>query len=95
MTAVLPGTLPTASLIGTFDDGEWIALVLTDVDGRHPRLAARRGGLVLDALLTVARTPVLPALGHLPDLALDVGPEPADGVVSVEEVIPVERRHGV
>ncbi len=77
VAAVLPGNLPTASLIGTFDDGEWIALVLTDVDGRHPHLPWQPDevGLVLDALLTVARTPVLPGLGQLPELASDVGPE--------------------
>ncbi len=77
VAAVLPANLPTASLIGTFDDGEWIALVLTDVDGRHPYLPWQPDEveLVLDALLTVARTPVLPGLGQLPELASDVGPE--------------------
>ena len=77
VAAVLPKSLPTASLIGTFDDGEWIALVLTDVNGRHPYLPWQPDevGLVLDALLTVARTPVLPGLSQLPDLASDVGPE--------------------
>ncbi len=32
----LPAGLPAASLIGSYDDGEWVALVLTDVSGRHP-----------------------------------------------------------
>ena len=77
VTAVLPDGVPAASLLGTFDDGEWIALVLTDVEGRHPHLPWRPGELVLvlDTLLALARTPVLPALGHLPDLPSDVSDE--------------------
>jgi hypothetical protein len=37
ITAALPAAAPTPKLIGSFDDGEWVALVLEDVDGRHPR----------------------------------------------------------
>jgi serine/threonine protein kinase len=37
VTAALPGHAPTPALLGTFDDGEWVALVLEDIDGRHPR----------------------------------------------------------
>ncbi len=36
ITAALPADAPAPKLIGTHDDGDWIALVLTDVDGRHP-----------------------------------------------------------
>jgi aminoglycoside phosphotransferase (APT) family kinase protein len=36
ITAALPPGAPTPKLLGTYDDGDWIALVLTDVDGRHP-----------------------------------------------------------
>jgi aminoglycoside phosphotransferase (APT) family kinase protein len=52
-------------------------LVLADVEGRHPHLPWQPAELVLvlDALLELARTPVLPALGHLPDLSSDVSPE--------------------
>ena len=29
-------TVPAPRLLGSYDDGDWIALVLEDVDGRHP-----------------------------------------------------------
>ena len=33
----LPEEAPTPRLLGTYDDGDWVALVFEDVDGRHPR----------------------------------------------------------
>lgn len=33
---MLPQGVPMPSLLGTFDDNEWIALMLQDIDGRHP-----------------------------------------------------------
>lgn len=36
ITAALPAGVPAPRLLGSFDDGTWIALVLEDVDGRHP-----------------------------------------------------------
>jgi hypothetical protein len=77
VTAVLPEGIPAASLLGAFDDGEWIALVLTDVEGRHPHLPWQPAELVLvlDALLELTRTPAAPALGHLPGLAGEVRDE--------------------
>lgn len=70
VTAALPDGIPAPSLIGTFDDGEWIALVLSDVEGRHPLIPWHSAELasVLDALLEVSKTPVPPALGGLPAL---------------------------
>lgn len=70
ITASLPDTLPAPSLIGTFDDGEWIALILSDVEGRHPHVPWRSAELtsVLNALLQLSRTPVPPALDYLPTL---------------------------
>ncbi|MGI5242775.1 phosphotransferase [Dactylosporangium sp. CA-139066] len=32
----LPGGLPTPRLLGVHDDGDWVALVYEDVEGRHP-----------------------------------------------------------
>ena len=32
----LPADVPAARFIGVFDDGDWVALVLEDVEGRHP-----------------------------------------------------------
>ena len=37
VSAVMPANAPTPQLIGTVDDGYWIALVLEDIEGRHPR----------------------------------------------------------
>ncbi|WP_431935005.1 phosphotransferase [Micromonospora sp. RP3T] len=36
IAAALPSTAPTPRLLGSHDDGEWIALVYADVAGRHP-----------------------------------------------------------
>ncbi|MEV0002997.1 phosphotransferase [Micromonospora sp. NPDC050980] len=36
IAAALPATAPTPRLLGSKDDGEWIALVYADVEGRHP-----------------------------------------------------------
>ncbi|UVJ39492.1 phosphotransferase [Arthrobacter sp. CJ23] len=70
VTGALADTVPAPRLIGTYDDGEWVALVLSDVEGRHPHIPWRLSELtiVLDALLRLARTPVPAALENLPTL---------------------------
>jgi hypothetical protein len=70
VAAALPAGVPAPSLIGTYDDGEWVALVLSDVEGRHPHVPWRdvEIQLVLDALLAIARTPLPPELDKLPTL---------------------------
>lgn len=59
--AALPPHLPVPRLLGCHDDGDWVALVYTDVDGRHPRTPWRGDELstVLDTLeaLSAALTP--------------------------------------
>jgi aminoglycoside phosphotransferase len=37
VVASLPPSVPAPRLLGVHDDGRWIALVLQDVPGRHPR----------------------------------------------------------
>jgi Phosphotransferase enzyme family len=37
VTEHLPDDVPATQLLGVHDDGDWIALVLADVEGRHPR----------------------------------------------------------
>ena len=37
VTARLPVDMPATQLVGVYDDGDWVALVLADVDGRNPR----------------------------------------------------------
>jgi aminoglycoside phosphotransferase (APT) family kinase protein len=70
IAAALPDSVPAPSLIGIFDDGTWVALVLTDVEGRHPHTPweSPEVSLVLDALQELSRTPLPPALEHLPRL---------------------------
>lgn len=36
VTAALPPAAPAPRLLGSYDDGHWVALVLVDVEGRHP-----------------------------------------------------------
>ncbi|SFB81716.1 phosphotransferase [Micromonospora sediminimaris] len=61
ITAALPAYAPTPRLLGCHDDGHWVALVLTDVDGRHPVTPwhAEELDAVLDALerMSTALTP--------------------------------------
>jgi aminoglycoside phosphotransferase (APT) family kinase protein len=37
VTARMPPAVPVPRLLGVHDDGEWVALVLEDIEGRHPR----------------------------------------------------------
>lgn len=74
VAAALPAGLPAPTLIGTYDDGEWVALVLSDVEGRHPHTPwnAVEVHLVLDALLAIAGTPLPPELTRLPPLQTEL-----------------------
>jgi hypothetical protein len=67
ITTALPASVPAPRLLGVVDQGEWIALVLDDVDGRHPETPWTDAdlGAVLDALRAVSAAAV-PA-----DLELD------------------------
>ncbi|MFD4960321.1 phosphotransferase family protein [Microbacterium sp. NPDC058389] len=57
ITAKLPAVVPAPTLLGAVDDGDWIALVLEDVEGRHPATPwqPRELDAVLDALQQVAQ----------------------------------------
>ncbi|MFK3981349.1 aminoglycoside phosphotransferase family protein [Micromonospora sp. NPDC050397] len=37
VTAALPSHVPAPRLLGSYDDGDWVALVLEDIEGRPPR----------------------------------------------------------
>jgi phosphotransferase family enzyme len=58
VTAALPPEARAPRLLGSFDDGEWIALVLEDVEGRHPATpwTGPEVELVLAALADLAET---------------------------------------
>lgn len=68
VAAALPPNAPAPALLGVYDDGDWIALVLTDVAGRHPRTPWVRAELVavLDTLAGLSRAPVRGGLRELP-----------------------------
>jgi Ser/Thr protein kinase RdoA (MazF antagonist) len=65
ITAALPADAPTPTLLGSYDDGDWVALVLTDVPGHHPTTPWQP-----DELSTVQAT--------LADLATALTPCPVD-----------------
>ncbi|MFI9153329.1 aminoglycoside phosphotransferase family protein [Streptomyces sp. NPDC053367] len=55
--AALPPEVPAPRLLGTYDDGTWVALVFEDVCGRQPHVPWREAELrgVLDAVALLAR----------------------------------------
>ena len=70
---LLPAGLPTPRLVGTHDDGEWVALVFSDVDGRHPQLSGTDLRAVLGAVDAISARPLSPeALEVLPSLTDEV-----------------------
>ncbi|GAA3135239.1 hypothetical protein GCM10010521_21490 [Streptomyces rameus] len=56
--AALPATVPAPRLLGSYDDGTWVALVFEEVTGRQPQVPWRPAELrrVLDAVTVLART---------------------------------------
>ncbi|GAB7192868.1 hypothetical protein NUM3379_35770 [Kineococcus sp. NUM-3379] len=79
VTGALPLALPVPRLLGSYDDGTWVALVLEDVEGRHPHTPwhADEVGHVLAALEALAAEPLPASLADLPRagtaLAEDLG----------------------
>ena len=71
VAAALPAAVPAPRLLGSVDDGDWIVLVLDEVDGRHPHLPWTAGdlGLVLDALTGLARSATPCPVAGLPGAA--------------------------
>jgi hypothetical protein len=75
VTRVLPPDAPAPRLLGHYDDGDWVALVLEDVPGRSPRTpwSADQAVAVRDALagmaaaLTPAPSVAVPRDGVLPE----------------------------
>ncbi len=69
ITAALPESVPAPRLLGCYDNGEWVALVMQDIEGRHPATPWTAGELArvlatLDGLavaLTPSPVPGLPA----------------------------------
>jgi hypothetical protein len=55
--SLLPSNTPAPRLLGTYDDGTWVALVFEDVAGRQPHVPWREGEFrrVLDAVEELGR----------------------------------------
>ncbi len=68
ITAALPVSAPVPAMLGSYDDGNWIVLVLQDVEGRHPATPWRSGELrqVLITLEDLARSLTPSPLPELP-----------------------------
>lgn len=47
ITAAIPRDAPVPGLLGVHDEGDWIALVLEDVEGRHPTTPWERDELAM------------------------------------------------
>ncbi|MEU4214905.1 phosphotransferase [Actinoplanes sp. NPDC026623] len=76
VAAALPPDAPAPRLLACHDDGEWIALVFEDVDGRHPRTPWDRDEVsaVFDALAGLARA-ATPCPVPVPAAADQCGPD--------------------
>lgn len=55
ISAALPATVPAPAFLGSYDDGEWVALLFAAVDGRPPSVPWRRAELDL-VLSTINQT---------------------------------------
>jgi aminoglycoside phosphotransferase (APT) family kinase protein len=77
VTAALPPAAPAPRLLGSYDDGEWIALVLSDVEGRHPITPWDRAELdtVLHTLGTMADLLTPSPVPWLPTAETSLGPD--------------------
>ncbi|MEU4163920.1 phosphotransferase [Actinoplanes sp. NPDC026670] len=87
ISAALPAGAPVPRVLGGFDDGEWVVLVLEDIEGTHPRTPWIEGEIRgaaaalrdLAAALTPSPVPGLPqaadrlapAFGGWPAIAAD------------------------
>ncbi|WP_213012626.1 phosphotransferase [Paractinoplanes toevensis] len=72
VSGALPRTAPVPELLGAFDDGDWVVLVLEDVDGAQPRTPWVEAEF--DA-----------ALAALAELADAVTPSPVGGLPTTAE----------
>lgn len=70
--ALLPDEVPAARLLATYDDGDWVALVLDDVDGRRPSVPWTTPDVdaVTRSLSRVAATAAHPELPPFADVVL-------------------------
>jgi phosphotransferase family enzyme len=74
VTAAHPPELGSPALLGMYDDGTWVALLLEQVDGRPPAVPWQPTELAA-ALRALDRLAAVPALAGLPTFAERLGDE--------------------
>jgi len=74
VTGALPPSVPAPRLLGCYDDGDWVALVLQDIEGRHPVTP-----WLPDELERVLAT--------LDDLARSLTPSPLPGLAPAADML--------
>ena len=74
ITAALPEHAPVPRMLGGFDDGEWVVLILEDVDGANPRTPWVESEI--DAAVTA-----------LAELAAAVTPSPVSGAPAAVDAV--------
>ncbi|GAV43135.1 phosphotransferase family protein [Streptomyces acidiscabies] len=91
--AALPREVPAPKLLGVHDDGNWVALVFEDVDGRQPHMPWRAGELqvVLDAVGELGRV-LTPAPFDAPPAEEDLADAFGGWPELVEQGLPVLQR---
>lgn len=99
VAAALPSGVPAPRFRGSYDDGDWVALVFDEVDGRMPHEPWRPDELrlVADAVTGLSRS-LTPCPVPSPRLARDEMREPMLGYRSLaadppDDLDPWERRH--
>jgi aminoglycoside phosphotransferase len=73
----LPATISAPRLLGSFDDGEWVALVIESIDGVHPSGTPTTIDIsaVLSALLLLPAIRANDSWAELPSASLELAPD--------------------
>lgn len=97
--AALPRTAPVPALRGRYDDGDWVALVFDEIDGRMPELPWRRAEVirVADALAELSASltpcPIMDVAGASTELESTFGGYARMAADPPSDLDPWERRH--
>lgn len=73
---MLPATVSAPRLLGAFEDSEWVALIIEDVDGTHPSQAPTEAEIsaVLSALEAMPAIRGRPEWAGLPEVRAELAP---------------------
>jgi aminoglycoside phosphotransferase (APT) family kinase protein len=83
---MLPGSISVPRLLGSFDDGEWVALVIESIDGVHPSEPPTNSDIsgVLSALATLPALRSGATITFLPDATTELA-QPFHGWSNIRE----------